>query len=138
MGELTLATANLKTLRRRRLPDYQTLLLILVAIYVAALALSPLLRLFAEAFSAGPNGEPFGVLQSQWRSPATGRALTNTLRASLLSVVVSVVLGGTMALVLRCTDVRAKAALTFSVLLPLLVPPQITALGDASSRICST
>lgn len=129
MAELMLATASLKTLRRRRAPDYQTLLLILVAIYIAALALSPLLRLFGEAFSAGPNGEPFGVLQSQWRSPATGRALSNTLRASLLSVMVSVVLGGTMALVLRCTDVRAKAALTFSLLLPLLVPPQITALA---------
>ena len=114
MAELTLATASPKTIRCRRAPDYQTLLLILVAIYVAALALSPLLRLFGEAFSAGPNGEPFGVLQSQWRSPATGRALWNTLQASLLSVIVSVVLGGAMALVLRCTDVRAKAALTFS------------------------
>jgi len=128
VAELTLAPLRARPLPSRAI-NPETLLLTLLAGYISAFALAPLLRLFVEALLAGPNGEPLGVLLSQWRSPATRRALWNTIEASLLSLIVSVVLGGTMALVLRSTDVRAKAALTFSLLLPLLVPPQIIALA---------
>ena len=123
MAELTLATASAKANLRSRALDPEGLLLILIAAYVGAVALLPLLRLFVEGLSPGARVEPLGVLLNQWRSPVTARVLWNTVEVSLSSVIVSVALGGAMAVVLGTTNVRAKAALTFSLLLPLLVPP---------------
>src|SRR5215204_6541415 len=59
-----------------------------VAIYVGAVALWPLVRLFVEAFASG-EGRPFDVLIEQWRSPSTLRALGHTLEASVLATLLS-------------------------------------------------
>ncbi|MEA2937115.1 MAG: iron(III) transport system permease protein [Alphaproteobacteria bacterium] len=107
----------------------ETFLVLLLALYVAGLALWPLARLFVEALMPGRDGEVLGVLLSQWRSPAVQRALVNTLEVSVLATLVSLVIGVAVALVLTLTDIRGKAALTFVALLPLLVPSQITALA---------
>ena len=97
--------------------------------YIVVLGLWPLARLFVESLSPGASGEVLGLLLGQWRSAATQRALINTLESSLLATLLSVAIGTTAAFVLTLTDVRAKAALTFVALLPLLVPSQITALA---------
>ncbi|MFB9794831.1 ABC transporter permease [Shinella granuli] len=103
--------------------------LILAALYIGVFALFPLTRLLWEAFSAGKSGEPLGLLLDQWKSPSTQRALWHTIEVSVLSVIVSVILGTGIALAIVLTDVRAKALATFTLMLPMLIPPQITALA---------
>ncbi|MGQ9365188.1 ABC transporter permease [Azospirillum sp. ST 5-10] len=105
----------------------QALLLAALSLYVGVLALWPLLRLFAEALAG--DGGPFALLAEVWASRATQRALANTLEAGVWSSLLAVVLGTGTALAVGLTDVRGKAALVFLLLLPLLVPPQITALA---------
>jgi iron(III) transport system permease protein len=119
-------------LRVVSLPRWQlseAFLLLLLAAYVLVLGLWPLVRLFAEALSPGADGQPLGLLLDQWRGPATRRALLNTLESSALATLLSVAIGAAVAFALSLTDVRAKTALTFVALLPLLVPSQITALA---------
>jgi iron(III) transport system permease protein len=113
----------------RSLFSSETALLVVLTCYVVVLGLWPLGRLFVESLSPSASGEFLGLLLGQWRSVATQRALINTLESSLLATLVSVVIGTVTALALTLTDVRAKAALTFVALLPLLVPSQITALA---------
>src|SRR5499427_8858268 len=105
------------------------LLIIALAVYVVALGVLPPARLFVEAFLPGPNGELFGILLQQWRTPAAQTALIHTLEASALATLVSVLIGVVVAFLLALTYIRNKAALTFVALLPLLVPSQITALA---------
>jgi len=111
-----------------------------IAIYIVVFAVWPLMRLFYEALLPGGDGEILGLLIGQWRSAATRTALVNTLEASALASLLSLVIGIAVAFVITLTDVRGKAALTFIAILPLLVPSQITALSwieftGASSRI---
>ena len=104
-------------------------LIIALAVYVVALGVLPLARLFVEALLPGRDGELFGILLQQWRTPAAQAALLNTLEASALATLVSVLIGVVVAFLLALTDIRGKAALTFVAILPLLVPSQITALA---------
>jgi iron(III) transport system permease protein len=113
----------------RSLFSSESVLLAVLTGYVAVLGLWPLARLFVESLSPGASGEVLGLLLGQWRSEATQRALINTLESSLLATLLSVAIGTSAAFVLSLTDVRAKAALTFIAMLPLLVPSQITALA---------
>lgn len=120
------------SLPARHLPrfrlDGELLLLLLVGAYVLFLCLLPLLRLFAEAFLAG-EGLGAGFVAEVWSSRAAQRATWNTLEASLGATLVSLLLGGAMALLLGLTDLRGKTVLVFLLLLPLLIPPQISALA---------
>ena len=113
----------------RSLFSSETALLVVLTGYIVVLGLWPLARLFVESLLPDTSGEVLGLLLGQWRSAATQRALINTLESSLLATALSVAIGTTAAFVLTLTDVRAKAALTFVALLPLLVPSQITALA---------
>jgi iron(III) transport system permease protein len=117
------------SLSARSLFSSETALLAVLTVYIVILGLWPLARLFVEALLPAAGGEVLGVLLGQWQSPATQRALINTLESSLLATLLSVAIGTTAAFVLTLTDVRGKAALTFVALLPLLVPSQITALA---------
>jgi iron(III) transport system permease protein len=114
---------------RLRSSGGETFLIAAIAIYLAILAVWPLVRLFYESLLPGREGEILGVLIGQWGSAAAQTALINTVEASLLATLVSVVIGVAIAVVITLTDVRGKAALTFVALLPLLVPSQITALA---------
>jgi iron(III) transport system permease protein len=117
------------SLSARSLFSSETALLAVLTVYIVILGLWPLARLLVEALLPAAGGEVLGVLLGQWQSPATQRALINTLESSLLATLLSVAIGTTAAFALTLTDVRGKAALTFVALLPLLVPSQITALA---------
>jgi iron(III) transport system permease protein len=108
----------------------ERVLLLVAALYVGGLSLWPLLRLFAEAF-ASDDGQVLGLLTRTWLSRSTQRALANTLEASLISSLISVALGSSLALLTVLSNVRAKTALVFTFLLPWLIPPQITAMAWA-------
>ena len=60
---------------------------------------------------------------STWR--ATGRSLLTAAGGTVLSLLV----GTAFALLVALTDLRAKSALVFCFMIPLMIPPQITALS---------
>lgn len=110
---------------RRPWPDGGRLLLAGIGVYVLALCCLPLLRLFGEAVAMGGVDDILRVVDSRAVRLATWR----TIEASLGATVVSVVIGTAMALVIGLTDVRARTTLVFLLLLPMLVPAQISALA---------
>ncbi|HWG05964.1 MAG TPA: iron ABC transporter permease [Beijerinckiaceae bacterium] len=109
--------------------DNATVLFGCLLLYLLVVSCLPLARLALEALRPGAHGEPFGVLIEQWAALATRRALANTVEASLLASFVSIAIGGLVAIALTLTDLRMKSALAFLILLPLLIPSQITALA---------
>lgn len=105
------------------------MLVALLALYVVALGVWPLGRLFMEALGPGERGHAFGLLAEAWSSRAVHRAFWNTLSASLGSVAVSTCLGVPLALAVSLLRLRSSVALTFLILTPLLIPSQIMALA---------
>lgn len=103
----------------------RALLLLLAGSYVGIFCLLPLLRLGLELIHAGEAGLVAEVLASR----ATRRALFNTIEAGLLSAGLATLLGGGLALLTGLTDLRGRRVAALLVLLPLLVPAQITAMS---------
>ncbi|WP_375688298.1 ABC transporter permease [Pseudooceanicola sp. LIPI14-2-Ac024] len=62
-------------------------------------------------------------------SGSVQRATWNSLESSILSGLAALVVGTTLALVIGLTDVRAKGAAVFALLLPMMIPPQVTAIA---------
>lgn len=60
---------------------------------------------------------------------ATWIATRNTLIVSAGGTVLAGILGGAFALAVTLSDIRGKLALNFAFMLPLMIPPQITALA---------
>ncbi len=95
---------------------------------VALLSLIPLARLVIEAFTPG------GVLSTApWSrvlaSPTTWIATRNSLETAIGGTILSVLIGGAVALLVGLTDIRARNALVFCFVLPLMIAPQVTALA---------
>lgn len=98
---------------------------------VALFGMMPLGRLLVTALS--PDGVlSFGPIQEQLSSRAAGLAIWRTLETAGLSALGALLLGGTFALVLAVTDVRAKRALAFLFVFSLMVAPQVIALAFLS------
>ncbi|MES1152901.1 MAG: iron ABC transporter permease [Dongia sp.] len=98
----------------------------LVGIVVVGLCLLPMLRLLVEALLPAHDGA--WPLASLW-SRSVVKAGTNTVLSCTGASLISLVAGGGLALVIGLTDVRNKSLLTLLCLLPLLIPPQISALA---------
>jgi iron(III) transport system permease protein len=98
----------------------------LVGIVVISLCLVPMLRLLIEAVLPAHGGTL--PLESLW-SRSVFRAGINTLLSSTGAAVLSLLVGGGLALVIGLGNLRSKGALNLLCLLPLLIPPQISALA---------
>ncbi|SEP73730.1 iron(III) transport system permease protein [Faunimonas pinastri] len=130
MADTSLSAVPALPGRRRGLQvDGEKILLAVLLVYVGLFALTPLALLFAKAFGRGETGEFLGMIREQWQSVAVQRALWNTLKAGALSTLISLVIGTAMALLVGITDIRARSPLVFVLLLPMLIPSQITALA---------
>ncbi|WP_248730185.1 MULTISPECIES: iron ABC transporter permease [Halomonadaceae] len=95
---------------------------------VVLLSLTPSLRLLLEALRDVDQGVDSPV----WRvltSASTWRALWHSLYTSALGMLIALLLGGVFAFVITLTDVRGKSWLVFCFMLPMMIPPQITALS---------
>ena len=103
---------------------------LLSAILVVAicLTLAPVLRLFVEGVTdqGTPGLSLAGEVLSQ---PSTLSALRHSLITAGLGTLVSLVLGSAFAFLVALTDLRAKAMLVFCLMIPMMIPPQITALS---------
>jgi iron(III) transport system permease protein len=100
----------------------------LLLVLIVLLSLIPSLRLLVEALSDLGQGTDSPL----WRvlsAVSTWRALWHSLYTSALGMLIALLLGGVFAFVITLTDVRGKAWLVFCFMLPMMIPPQVTALS---------
>lgn len=114
-------------LRRGGTASERALFLGLVA-FVGAISVAPQARLLAEGVAPGGKLD-LGVLASVAGAPRTWLAAERTLETSLASTAIAILLGTAFALLVGATDLRGKAALGFLILLPLMIPSQVTAIA---------
>ncbi|WP_447527670.1 ABC transporter permease [Vreelandella sp. TE19] len=103
-------------------------LLTLLTLTVVLLSLVPSVRLLIEALGDLTQGSEAPL----WRvvqSGATWRALWHSVYTSGLGMLIALTLGSLFAFVITLTDIRGKAALVFCFMLPMMIPPQVTALA---------
>ncbi|EAP80744.1 iron ABC transporter permease [Sulfitobacter sp. NAS-14.1] len=103
-------------------------LLSTILIVAISLTLAPVLRLFVEGVTdQGAVG--LSLAGEVLHQPSTLSALKHSLVTAGFGTLVSVVLGSAFAFMVALTDLRAKAALVFCLMIPMMIPPQITALS---------
>ncbi|QUS37034.1 ABC transporter permease [Falsirhodobacter algicola] len=95
---------------------------------VALIALGPILRLLAEGFGLG-SGLTLDHAREVLGRPSTLIALRHSLVTAGAGTLISLVIGSAFAFVVALTDIRAKGALVFCLMIPMMIPPQITALA---------
>lgn len=106
----------------------ERIILILLAVFVAFVAVLPLGQLLVAGLMPGGSLD-LSVMSETWSRPAAQRALWRTVVTALGGTAISLVLGASVALLVTLTDVRAKTALIFAFMLPLMIAPQVTALS---------
>jgi iron(III) transport system permease protein len=126
------ASASFSAAEPRRLtlprPGGDRIALGLAVLLVGALCVLPLARLVLEAIAPG-GAFDLATARTVLERGSTWRATWRSLDAGFWSMLVSLGIGLVMALLVAATDVRLKAALVFAFMLPLMIPPQITALA---------
>lgn len=101
---------------------------LLLFLLIALISLLPSLRLLSEALShvsltaSSPLSE---VLQSE----RTWRALQNSFYTSGLGTLIAVLLGSGFAFIVSLTNIRRRPLWVFLFMLPMMIPPQVTALS---------
>ncbi len=103
-------------------------LLPLVFVPVLVFSVLPVIRLTAEGI-VGSQGVTFSVYADVLRQPETWTAFRHSLVTAGLGTVISLVLGGLFAFLVALTDIRARGVLVFALMIPMMIPPQITALA---------
>lgn len=103
-------------------------LLPLVLLPIALIVLGPVLRLILEGFGYS-SGFTFDHATEVLARENTLTALKHSLITAGGGTIISVLIGAIFAFVVALTDVRAKAALIFCLMIPMMIPPQITALA---------
>ncbi|WP_297007638.1 ABC transporter permease, partial [Thalassospira sp. UBA6510] len=103
-------------------------LLIWLVVPVFVISILPILRLGFEGVMVG--GVPsFDYFRDVLGNSSTWRATANSLYTAGLGTIISLLIGGAFAFLVALTDIRAKAALVFCFMIPMMIPPQITALS---------
>ncbi len=95
---------------------------------IVLLSLAPSLRLLIEALSDLTQGRQSPLWQVL-NSASTWRALWHSLYTSGLGMLIALVLGSLFAFAITLTNVRGKSWLVFCFMLPMMIPPQVTALS---------
>jgi iron(III) transport system permease protein len=88
----------------------------------------PLLLLFKTGLTS-PTGLDLGPLLEAFQSRSVLRALWHSIESSFWSALAATVLGTGLALLIGLTDIRAKGLLVFLILLPMMIPPHVTAIA---------
>ena len=103
-------------------------LLPLLLLPVALIALGPVLRLLLEGIGFG-SGFTTDHLTNVLARPSTATALRHSLVTAGGGTLLSVLIGSGFAFLVALSDIRGKAALVFCLMIPMMIPPQITALA---------
>ncbi|MCK7613247.1 ABC transporter permease [Roseibium sediminicola] len=88
----------------------------------------PLLLLFKTGLT-GPSGLDLGPLLEAVQSRSVLSALWHSVESSFWSALAATILGTGLALLVGLTDIRAKGLLVFLILLPMMIPPHVTAIA---------
>ncbi|ABC91494.1 iron(III) ABC transporter, permease protein [Rhizobium etli CFN 42] len=96
-----------------------------VVITVLILSVLPLARLAMVGIAAFANGGIIDVLSA----PSLWSATYYTIVTSVVGTMISLVIGCLFAFLLTLTDIRGKGLLSFFFVLPMMIPPQVTALA---------
>ena len=96
-----------------------------IVLVVLILSVLPLARLAAAGIEAFAEGGAAAVLSD----PALWSATYYTLVTAILGTVISLVIGCIFAFVLTLTDIRGRGLVSFLFVLPMMIPPQVTALA---------
>ena len=100
----------------------------LVTLLVITLSVIPLGRLLLEGIA--PGGQfGLGVLDEVLSANSTWRAVERSIVTALGGTAISLLLGVPLAILVALTDIRCKSILVFAFMVPLMIPPQITALS---------
>lgn len=95
---------------------------------VTLLSVLPSARLLWEALTSVSAGRS-GAMWQVFADPMTWYATWNTVVVGLWGTLIALVLGAAFALALALTDVRAKGWWVLAFMLPMMIPPQVTALA---------
>ncbi len=95
---------------------------------VTFLSILPSLQLLISAFTDCQQGSEssFSRILSE---KSTWRSLFNSLYTSTLGTIISLMLGSIFAFCLALTNIRRKGLWIFLFMLPMMIPPQVTALS---------
>ncbi len=85
----------------------------------------PLGRLAYTGIISSLKGDMWPLLSD----PALWQAVVNTLSTSFFGMLISLAIGGGFALALTLCNIRGKSLLSFLFMLPMMIPPQVTALS---------
>ena len=97
-------------------------------LFAAVLMVTPLaLLLRAGFFTEGALS--LAPVQEALSSRSVPRALWNSLESATLSAGLALVAGTGVALLVGLTNLRGKAVLTFLILIPMMIPPHVTAIA---------
>ena len=111
-----------------RRPGAETLTL--AGLVCVGLLLSGLpLALLARVGVTGEDGVTLAPLIEAASDRSVRRALLNSLDSALFSSLAATALGTALAVVMGLTDVRARGPLVFLILLPMMIPPHVTAIA---------
>ncbi|MGZ2256463.1 ABC transporter permease [Roseobacter sp. A03A-229] len=100
--------------------------LILLGLTLFVLPLGLLLQVAIKGADGGVSLQP---MIDALNSRAVRRALWNSLESGFLSAVLAVIYGVITALVIGLTDIRRKGLYTFLLLIPMMIPPHVTAIA---------
>jgi len=96
-----------------------------VVTVVFMLSALPLGRLAYTGIISSLKGDMWPLLSD----PALWQAVLNTLSTSFFGMLISLAIGGGFALALTLCNIRGKSVLSFLFMLPMMIPPQVTALS---------
>ena len=74
-------------------------------------------------------GDGLGPVWAALDSRSVPRALWNSIESALLSALLALGMGTVAALILGLTDTRLKGVFTFLLLIPMMIPPHVTAIA---------
>ncbi|PTW63426.1 iron(III) transport system permease protein [Breoghania corrubedonensis] len=117
-----------RALRFPRRLSGEYLLLLALVVFVGVLSVVPLARLAWSALM------PHGVFDAERIADILGgrrvlEATLNTVKISVASTMLATIAGTAAALLVSLTDMRYRTAWVFGFVLPLMIPPQVTALA---------
>jgi iron(III) transport system permease protein len=96
-----------------------------IILVVLVLSVLPMARLAITGVAALANGGAIAVLSD----PALWSATYYTLVTAVFGTIISLIIGCAFAFLLTLTDIRGKGLLSFCFVLPMMIPPQVTALA---------
>jgi iron(III) transport system permease protein len=114
--------------RIRRIVTMERVVFAALSLFVIGVSFLPLARLVWAAVA--PTGQPeMARLGALFGRSNVAAATLNTIRIAVVSALLSTFVGTVAALLVGVTDFRHKAAWVFVFILPLTIPPQVTALA---------